>query len=307
MPGPGFHAIRLTLAARPVRRMRRPASLACSWLSVTPPSRTYSKVTRSRGRSLTLRTASMTDSMGHFRLMGMISARTLSLGALRLMASLGRMLGRLKSELLDAGHDAGSGDGHALRAEADLFDQQADGGHEVVVVQERLAHAHEHQVDALAAHFDAVALEYGDHLAGDLARGQVALETELGGQAELAVDGAAHLAGDADRRAGPGCSAFAWGAVTGFAAIALRHPDGLDCLRCLAGCLDEVALGAVDGLEDLRNSGAAHLPSLRGQSLAQRFCKCSNLTDLCNAEMIESLRKLLSPPCRLAYRLQNPR
>ena len=36
------------------------------------------------------RTASTTAAMGHLRLMGMISARIWSLGALRLMASLGR-------------------------------------------------------------------------------------------------------------------------------------------------------------------------------------------------------------------------
>ena len=70
--------------------------------------------------------------------------------------------------------------------------------HEVVVVEERLAHAHEDQVDAVAADFDFVALEDGDDLAGDFACGEVALEAEFGGEAELAVDGAADLAGDAD-------------------------------------------------------------------------------------------------------------
>ena len=33
--------------------------------------------------------------------------------------------------------------------DADAFDEQADGGHEVVVVQEGLAHAHEDEVDAV--------------------------------------------------------------------------------------------------------------------------------------------------------------
>ena len=36
-------------------------------------------------------------------------------------------------------------------------DQQAHGIHEGVVVQERLAHAHEDQVDAVAADLDAAA------------------------------------------------------------------------------------------------------------------------------------------------------
>ena len=34
---------------------------------MTPPSKTYSKVMRSRGRNGTRRTASMTDAMGHLR------------------------------------------------------------------------------------------------------------------------------------------------------------------------------------------------------------------------------------------------
>ena len=45
---------------------------------------------------------------------------------------------------------------------------------------------------------DAVAVEDGGDLAGDLAGGEVAPDAELRRQAELAVDGAAHLAGDAD-------------------------------------------------------------------------------------------------------------
>ena len=44
----------------------------------------------------------------------------------------------------------------------------------------------------------------GDHLAGDFARGEIALQAEFGGEAELAVDGAADLAGDADGGAGSG-------------------------------------------------------------------------------------------------------
>ena len=43
-----------------------------------------------------------------------------------------------------------------------------------------------------------MAVEDRDDLAGDLAGGEVAADAELGGEAELAVDGAAYLARDAD-------------------------------------------------------------------------------------------------------------
>ena len=74
--------------------------------------------------------------------------------------------------------------------------------HEGVVVQEGLAHAHEDEVDAvwLPMLRLRVAVEDGGDLAGDLARGEVAADAELRGEAELAVDGAADLAGDADGR-----------------------------------------------------------------------------------------------------------
>ena len=72
--------------------------------------------------------------------------------------------------------------------------QQPHRGHEVVVVQKRLAHAHEDQVHAVAANLDAVPVEHGHHLPGNLARGEVALQAEFRGEAELAIDRAAHLA-----------------------------------------------------------------------------------------------------------------
>ena len=83
----------------------------------------------------------------------------------------------------------------------------------LVVVEERLAHAHENQVDAVAANFDFLAVEDGNDLAGDFSGGEIALEAEFGGEAELAVDGAADLAGDADG-----------GAVTGLVGEDWRFP-----------------------------------------------------------------------------------
>ena len=43
-----------------------------------------------------------------------------------------------------------------------------------------------------------MAAEDGDDLTGDLAGGEIAFDAELGGETELAVDGAADLRGDAD-------------------------------------------------------------------------------------------------------------
>ena len=47
--------------------------------------------------------------------------------------------------------------------------KQADGGHEIVVVEKGFAHAHKNEIDAVAADADGVAIENGDDLAGNLA------------------------------------------------------------------------------------------------------------------------------------------
>src|SRR5271154_527134 len=109
-----------------------------------------------------------------------------------------------------------------------------------------------------------MSIEDSGDLAGDLAWSEVAADAELSGEAELAVDGAADLAGDADGRAPVreggrvACALFGLlffgglGAVASLTAIAVGHPDGLN--RLTVGHADEVALGAVDragGLDDL--------------------------------------------------------
>src|SRR5580700_10435727 len=100
-------------------------------------------------------------------------------------------------------------------------------------------------VAARAAEFDAMAVEDGGDLTGDLASGEVATDAELGSEAELAVDGAANLTGDADGGAAVGegggilfrCDGIIFlvfllfflcglGAVAAFASIAVGHPDG---------------------------------------------------------------------------------
>ncbi len=172
------------------------SSSACSRWSLMPPSRTYSKVTRSRGRKGTVEMASRRAAMFHLRVMGMMDSRTTSFEALRLTASLGRTVslanrsipGRMP-EVLTVMRDSG------MRMAAG---QKTDGVHKARVVQKWLAHTHEDQVDPVAADFDVMAVEDGGDLSGYLAGGEVAADAKFGGEAELAVDGAAYLAGDAD-------------------------------------------------------------------------------------------------------------
>ena len=134
--------------------------------------------------------------MGHLRVMGMTASRTLVVRGVERDGEAGA--DGLASEALDAGHDAGGGDGHAREGEADFRAEQTDGIHEGVVVEEGLAHAHKDEVDAVAPELDLVTAKDSDDLTGDLAGGEVALDAELRGETELAVDGAADLGGDAD-------------------------------------------------------------------------------------------------------------
>ncbi len=122
-------------------------------------------------------------------------------------------------------------------------------------------------------------------LAGDLARGEVALQAEFGGEAELAVDGAADLRGDADGGAGPAFRVL-FASVAGFAAVAFGHPD------CLHGVsfhictfkFNEIALSAVGGLEGSGDRRAADPPAFVSQ--LRRSC-------IGNVVISESLRNIL--------------
>src|SRR6185437_9764463 len=111
-----------------------------------------------------------------------------------------RQLGpqRFGGKALNPRQDSGSGDGHARLGNSDFRNQQTYGAHEGVIVEEGFAHAHKDQVDAVAAYLHVVALEHRDHLPGDFSGGKVADNAQLGGEAELAIDGAADLAGDAE-------------------------------------------------------------------------------------------------------------
>ena len=78
-----------------------------------------------------------------------------------------------------------------------LAGDEGDGGHQVVEVGERFAHAHEDEgIDALAGE-----LLGGEHLAGDFRGVEVAGESGEPRGAEFATVGAADLGGDAERAA----------------------------------------------------------------------------------------------------------
>ena len=202
---------------------------------------------------------------------------------------------RLFGEALDAGDDAAGRDGHAGSGQTDFVDQQADRIHEGVVVEEGLAHAHEDEVDAVAAKLDLMAAEDRDDLTGDLAGSEVALDAELCGETELAVDGAADLRGDAD-----GGAAARWrvGVVVGvLGAVAIGHPDRLNSL--VATGADEIALGAIDRAEGLKDGRKADVVALGRELLAQRGGQGRDGFEVGQPVAIEGLGQLAGAEFRL--------
>ena len=102
--------------------------------------------------------------------------------------------------------------------------------------------------------------EHCQDLAHNFAGGQVAAQPQQGCHTESAIDGAAHLAGDADSGAMPILLArqlfiAALRAVAGLAAIALRHPDGLHALPI--GKAKQIAHGAIARNKLLLNARSA--------------------------------------------------
>src|SRR6201999_4088111 len=101
--------------------------------------------------------------------------------------------------------------------------------------------------NALALDIDFLVAQENEHLAGDFSGGKVALYPELRSEAELAIDGAAYLARNADGRAVPvmlvllGDVLIGVGSVARFAAVAFGHPDGFYALA--VGKADQVSNG----------------------------------------------------------------
>jgi len=138
-------------------------------------------------------------------------------------------------EFFDAGDDAAGGERGVLGRDGDAFgiEEEAKSGGDVVEIEERFALAHENDVGVgLKRVF--VFFERDENLRDDFAGREIADESELRGEAELAVDSAAGLRGDAD----------------GLAAVA-GHEDGLDASGAGGGAVvagregEEVADGAV--------------------------------------------------------------
>ena len=211
--------------------------------------------------------------------------------------------------------------------------------HEGVVVQERLAHPHEDQVDprrcldaAPAADPHPLAVEHRGHLSGDLASSQVAPHPQPRRQAELAVHRAAHLAGDADggtlvavrcashKTGCPRCLAFGHlgcrrrierflfldcglAAVALLAAVAIGHPHCFD--RLAVGHAHQIALGAVNGARRLRDLRQPHRVALCGEPLAKLHGQRRNLIERLHALLVECLGQLHGAILRLPQRLHH--
>jgi len=229
----------------------------------------------------------MTSSIFHLRVMGMIASRMASSGAFRLMAKRGRTgswakrrmpgtMPEVETVILDSASDAS-------------FTSRRTAAMKLVVVQEGLAHAHEDQVDPVPSHLDCLALQHGDHLASDFARGKISLQSQFCGEAELAVHGAAHLAGDADG----GSQIAGFPGVPLLGSVTPWHPNGLYCLPVLTG--DQVALGTVDGAESLDNPGPFDAPARLCQLPAQAAREGLDLVEPADPVLKHGLEELASP------------
>ena len=80
--------------------------------------------------------------------------------------------------------------------EAVLVSHDSQRFHRLVVVVQRFAHAHQHDVESPASHCGSV--DEHAHLADDFSGGEIARQPHLAGQAEGACHGAADLRGDAE-------------------------------------------------------------------------------------------------------------
>ncbi len=148
-------------------------------------------------------------------------------------------------EFFDAGNDAAGGERGVFWRDGDAFgiEEEAERGGHIFKIKERLALAHEDDVGVgLKRLF--VFFERDEDLRDDFAGSEIADEAELRSEAELAIDGAAGLRGNAD----------------GLAAVA-GHEDGFNAGGARSGAVvtgwerEEVADGAVDGVVALADDG----------------------------------------------------
>src|ERR1039457_2413518 len=135
---------------------------------------------------------------------------------------------------MDTWHDSRRRYRHPPLGNPDFLHQQTRCLHEILIVQERLAHPPEHQIDAILGRRHLLVFEYSTHLPHDLARRQIALHPEQRRQTKLAIHSTTPLAGNANRRPplilpltvwrGRGCASlrrslwlvfFGWGSTPG--------------------------------------------------------------------------------------------
>ena len=147
----------------------------------------------------------------------------------------------------NARNDSRCRHGHPPLRDTNFLHQQPRSLNEIVVVQEWFAHTHENKIDAILGRRHLLILEHRTHLTHNLARAEIPLNTKQRRQTELAIHGASHLAGNADRRAAgilslnvfpitvrvlrePFRQLSGFASVPRFPSVAFRHPHGLNAL-----------------------------------------------------------------------------
>ena len=89
--------------------------------------------------------------------------------------------------------------------------------------------------------------------------------------------------------------------VAGFAVVALRHPDGLHRQPVAALALDQVALRAVHGLEDLDDPGRPTCQPSAASLLAQGLGQSRDFAQFRNPLTIDGFGQLAAAPGRFAH------
>ena len=189
---------------------------------------------------------------------------------------------RLLHQLLQRGQDADRGERQLLRRDREAFGvhEHAQGLHGRVVVEQRLAHPHHHDVPALLAR-RRLRHDRG-HLAQDLVHLEVALVAGDAGQAERALERAAGLGGDADG-----------------APRRLRDVDALDGGAVLQA--EEVLDRTVEGLAALGHLGPAQR-MLRVDLRARGLRQVRHLVDGADPLAVEPAVELVAAVCGLSQR-----
>src|SRR5713101_7918656 len=96
-------------------------------------------------------------------------------------------------------HDARRRHRHPRLRNPHAFGQQAHRLHEVVIVQEGFAHAHEDDIDALQRRLNSLLPKHRRDLPHDLSRLQIPLDPKQRRETKLAIHSTAHLARNAKR------------------------------------------------------------------------------------------------------------